>query len=174
MMDCMTLVRRCVAVLSLSFGAAVGGAQASPLTTTEDLGELAFGDATGIFNVYNDDKGLFEDSYTFTLANDGAVEVRITEESFISFLDFAIEGLSGTIDGQGGSGTAFIVNGLEADTQYTLKITGNITGDDGGSYAGLVTAVPLPAAAWLFGTALLGGAVVARRKQQSLAGALAA
>jgi hypothetical protein len=47
---------------------------------------------------------------------------------------------------------------------YSLKIYG----DDGAAYSGTISAVPLPAAAWLFGSALLGlGAM--RRKQKAAA-----
>lgn len=49
---------------------------------------------------------------------------------------------------------------------YVLEIRGNVTGSAGGSYAGTMnlTAVPVPAAAWLLGSGLLGLVSVARRK----------
>ena len=56
----------------------------------------------------------------------------------------------------------FSVGTLLLPGAYTLKIYG----DDGAAYSGTISAVPLPAAAWLFGSALLGlGAL--RRKQKA-------
>jgi hypothetical protein len=53
---------------------------------------------------------------------------------------------------------------LNAGT-YVLEVRGNVVGSAGGSYAGVlnVSDVPLPAALWLFGTAI-GGLVVVRRR----------
>lgn len=50
---------------------------------------------------------------------------------------------------------------------YVLQMRGNVTGTNGGSYAGTlnVVPVPLPAAAWLFGSGLLGLGAFARRRQ---------
>jgi hypothetical protein len=59
----------------------------------------------------------------------------------------------------------FSIGTLLLPGAYTLKIYG----DDGAAYSGTISAVPLPAAAWLFGSALLGlGAM--RRKQKAGAG----
>ena len=56
----------------------------------------------------------------------------------------------------------FSVGTLLMPGTYYLKISG----DDGAAYSGTISAVPLPAAAWLFGSALLGlGAL--RRKQKA-------
>lgn len=60
------------------------------------------------------------------------------------------------------SSVSFAVNSLLLPGAYSLKIYG----DDGAAYSGTISAVPLPAAAWLFGSALLGlGAL--RRKQKA-------
>lgn len=56
----------------------------------------------------------------------------------------------------------FSVASLLLPGAYTLKIYG----DDGAAYSGTISAVPLPAAAWLFGSALLGAGAL-RRKQKS-------
>lgn len=50
---------------------------------------------------------------------------------------------------------------------YVLEIRGNVTGANGGSYAGTlnIVPVPLPAAVWLLGSGLLGFGTMARRKR---------
>lgn len=55
---------------------------------------------------------------------------------------------------------------FQTGEQYYLLVTGDATGVRGGSYTGnyAVAAVPVPAAVWLFGSALAGLAVVRRRK----------
>lgn len=69
----------------------------------------------------------------------------------------------------GSSGTvAVLPTTVLAPGTYVLQMRGTVTGAGGGSYAGTlnIAPVPLPAAAWLFGSGLLGlGALVRRRKQ---------
>jgi hypothetical protein len=50
---------------------------------------------------------------------------------------------------------------------YELIITGTTTGVSGGAYAGVVAAspVPLPAAAWLLLSGLVGVGAMARRRR---------
>jgi hypothetical protein len=51
----------------------------------------------------------------------------------------------------------YLPTGAASDTQYTYTMQLNLTG--------IVTAVPLPAAVWLFGSGMLGMIVIARRKK---------
>ena len=62
------------------------------------------------------------------------------------------------------AGESFTVE-ASANSQYTV-IVGTASSLTGGAYSLSVTAVPLPAAAWLFGSALLGATLVARRKDR--------
>ncbi|MET0028743.1 MAG: hypothetical protein ABW101_14035, partial [Candidatus Thiodiazotropha sp.] len=57
----------------------------------------------------------------------------------------------------------FVLSGLSAGT-YTLQFVGNADGAMGGAYDVTVSAVPLPAAAWLFGSALLGFVTYSARR----------
>lgn len=113
----------------------------------------------------------FEDTYTFTLAQNSNVHVEITEYENFSFFGtvWGIRKIGGSIAGGSttGIGTDFTVAGLTTG-DYELTIGGEIKslGIFEYGYAGelSVAAVPLPAAAWLFISAL-GGLVVAKRKK---------
>lgn len=61
----------------------------------------------------------------------------------------------------------FSIGSLLMPGAYTLKIYG----DDGAAYSGTVSAVPLPAAAWLFGSALMGFGALRRKQKSELAAA---
>lgn len=49
---------------------------------------------------------------------------------------------------------------------YDFLVFGSAFGASGGAYAGGVSAVPLPAAVWLFGSAMLGLLSLAKRKNK--------
>ncbi len=63
--------------------------------------------------------------------------------------------------------TALIQTTALGAGNYVLEVRGNVTGTSGGSYAGVfnVAAVPVPAAAWLFGTSLIGLAGATRKRK---------
>lgn len=65
------------------------------------------------------------------------------------------------------SGTVSVLSNtaLGAGT-YVLEVRGQVVGASGGSYSGVLNLapVPVPAAAWLFGTGVLGLAAIRRRK----------
>lgn len=58
-----------------------------------------------------------------------------------------------------------ILSGLQAATTYIFRVKGEVVaGFSGGNYTGDIAIVPLPAAALLFGTALVGLAWIRRRQ----------
>lgn len=66
----------------------------------------------------------------------------------------------------GNSNTADILNNVQLGAgTYVLEFRGSVSGPFGGGYAGLVNVqpVPIPGAAWLLGSAVLGLAGAARR-----------
>lgn len=74
-----------------------------------------------------------------------------------------IEGWT-TLIAPGSSISVISPSSLSAGT-YVLEVRGNVTGSAGGSYSGVlnVSNVPVPAAFWMFGTAV-GGLVAVRRR----------
>lgn len=69
--------------------------------------------------------------------------------------------VKGTADGTGKGGAAyFLLSAFLTAGNYVLRITGA----DGSTYAGTISAVPLPGAALLFGSALFGAGVIGRKK----------
>jgi hypothetical protein len=78
-----------------------------------------------------------------------------------------IDAWSTTYSSGGGNVTVSVLNAttLSAGT-YVLELRGSVSGTAGGSYSGVlnIAPVPVPAAAWLMGSALL-GLVGARRRR---------
>ncbi len=116
--------------------------------------------------------GLFADTGTFTLTNPGPINVSIRNSAlsacFIDILNVSqfsvVPPLNTGLFSTGNLVDAnFVLSGLSAGT-YTLQFTGNADGVFGGAYDVTVSAVPLPAAAWLFGSALLGFVTYSARR----------
>lgn len=128
--------------------------------------------ADGSITTFSNDatvNGEFTDTWEFTLGPAHSdVQVILNNVAVGGGLVFNIAGLTGTLDGIGG--LVFTAANLAAGP-HTLTVSGTGTGALGGLYSGSlsVTAVPLPAAAWLFGSAVLGLSLVSRRKQQAKA-----
>lgn len=128
-----------------------------------DLGVLSSGAPLSFEGSHS--AGDFTDAYTFTLLEAHQVAVELTDLAYApgSFVLLSNTGLEATLDGN--SGTSFIT-GLLAAADWTLFVNGDASGILGGAYSGSVTAVPLPAAFWMFGSALMGLFAFARRRNQ--------
>mgnify|MGYP003128346983 CR=1 FL=1 len=123
--------------------------------TSIDLGAFSAGDSASLGGdsiVVGVGGGT--DSYDFTLSDQSNVAVDIVTESSGWVL---LSGAGVQILGQGGGGSSFTVTDLAPD-DYTLEVRYGALGFGTVGYTGTlsVTAVPLPAAAWLFLTAITG------------------
>jgi hypothetical protein len=121
-----------------------------------DLGDLSPGDSVGFSNSQSTFLlDIEKDRYQFGLTSDGS-DVSVDEFAFMN--GGGIVYLSGKVGGETGwSGTSFTVNDLDAG-DYSLVVRSKALGFGEFGYDGTlsVAAVPLPAAALLFGTALAG------------------
>jgi hypothetical protein len=131
--------------------------------------------------------GSFQDVFTFNLLpgsggaaaagltlNGGAYDISgiiVAIEAATNIAGFGVP--SGISLGSGVNGVTFTVSPLVAGL-YDMVITGVADGSSGGHYLGSVTdvaVVPLPAAAWLLLSGLVGvGAMARRRKVEKIDG----
>ena len=109
----------------------------------------------------------FEDTWTLTVSGPATVTLIISHVD-LDLYDWSVTDLLGNLTGSGAidAGIEF-TQALADTTDYILTITGGFTGFGGGSYDVLaqISAVPLPAAVWCFGSALVGLAVVGRKRR---------
>lgn len=115
--------------------------------------------------------GKFTDTqWKFSLAQDSVVSFRLTDiESSVlglSFLDN--RNLKGGIDGAKFGEGEWFTRQFTANVDYMLTVSGKAIGLFGGKYKleTQVAPVPLPAAFWLLGTAVVGFVMFSRRRQQ--------
>jgi hypothetical protein len=145
-----------VIILLLSIGLS-GGVSAA----TTPVGTLDPGDT-----YYFSEGSQTPDTYTFTLSAPSDVLIKLQSGSEVTINGFLT---GGGVDQSGDEGliVEFLVTGLAADTPYELLVTKdpNQGQPNGQPYTGSISAVPLPAAAWLFGSAIMGLTLVARRRR---------
>lgn len=120
------------------------------LNVTDSNGALAY------FSLIDTDNDFHD--VTYTLTSDDAIGLNAIEIGSQLFFQTTIT--DNNIAGPQGTFTQFLAAG-----QYVLKIATN----QAFSSSSQVSAVPLPAAAWLFGSALLGMGLFRRRKQSAAA-----
>jgi hypothetical protein len=121
----------------------------------------------------------FEDSYTFKVPASSQSMVSITN-SFVGDVG-KIVNYSATVDGgvltldrnSDRNVLRGLFNNLAANVVHTLTVRGADVGPGTSSYGGSIQIVnnvanaPIPAAVWLFGSAILGLGGMRRRRQQA-------
>jgi hypothetical protein len=136
------------------------GARAS--ATTVDLGEISAGESNGGAHFVSTPATSIDDTWSFTLTETLLTAIVIDSADLAPF--FGIDGL--TAVGSDASisfaydvdDNAYTFTGVLAAGTYDFNVTGTTSGSLGGQYeviVGGVSAVPVPAAFWLFSGALL-------------------
>ena len=136
--------------------------------TTIEFGDIAGDYITGgsLLAPAND---VIDDQWIFTLLEPLLTAISLDSNDNLPFFeisDFVASSSSPDIvfDYDAGD-NAYLFSGLLAAGTYTIDVTGLVTGEIAGQYDILLgmSAVPVPAAAWLFGSALLGLMASGRR-----------
>ncbi len=131
------------------FDASVGRADAYLFDNGNGLATNTPVDASVIFTISNAGSG----------ASAAITAVSLELNGFINIDNFGatLNGTALTLS-SGSGGTTALFQGLLGDGMYTLLFSGDVTGSGGGIINGAIAveAVPLPAAVWLFGSALIG------------------
>ena len=154
--------------------ASAAHASNTPMTLNSYPGpDLTPGDTASFLN--SPGIGSISDNWTFGLTTSNGVGAQAIDFNFLgifNIIGFAATlyqsngagGYTGPAIATGGSGVTFVVPSLAAG-EYDLVITGTANGTAGGFYQGVVSAVPLPAAAWLLLSGLAGVGIMARRRK---------
>ncbi len=135
-----------------------------------DLGDFDASVGRADSYLFNSGNGLtagspVDASVAFTISNAGSgansaiTAVSLELNGFINIDNFgaSLNGTALTLS-SGPGGTTALFEGLLGNGAYTLLFSGDVTGSGGGIINGAIAveAVPLPAAVWLFGSALIG------------------
>lgn len=135
-----------------------------------DLGDFDASVGHSDSYLFNSENGLtagtpVDASVIFTISNAGSgasaaiTAVSLELNSFINIDNFGatLDGTALTLS-SGSGGTTALFEGMLANGPHTLLFSGDVTGSAGGIINGAIAvqAVPLPAAVWLFGSALIG------------------
>lgn len=119
------------------------------------------------FAVAANPPGPFIDAFSFNLATDSNLFATVLNLPILDISLFNNDGVQLQFTGSPiGEGQPAVYYNVLAGP-YVAFVAGNSSGAIGGAYAVLMTAqpVPVPAAAWLLGSGLLGLVGVARRKE---------
>lgn len=124
--------------------------------------------------------GSFSDTYNFTISSLSDLHASVTNHQLfygsfkvldIENLSMSIYDASNTLLSTSISGVSALNGNLSAGAYYAV-VTGTSTGSAGGYYAiAMISAppepVPIPTAAWLMGSGLIGLIAVARRRERA-------
>ncbi len=154
-----------VAAISL-LALASAGAQAAT-TLSFGVHNMGVGDVPEFVGVIN--PGDF--THTWTLDVNGENDLIITFEDSDTPISGYLNITDMSVTGPGGSGIVFSevdenwsFSGHAVDGQYSILVSGVSDGVIGAGYAAEIAPVPLPPAALLFGSALIGLASLRRKK----------
>ncbi len=153
-------------------GLSAGGpsAQAQQGSVLKSM-KLAAGESDSV-GASHRNSGFFQDSYSLTLADDAALSVDLQDKAAgslfnIERLNLSLSDAAGNVVAEAGEGESFVTSMLEAG-EYKVSVTGLSQAVKGGIYSAQMktsVAMPLPAAAWLFGSALIAMVGVAKRRR---------
>jgi len=175
-----------VTIFGSQNGPTAGGTVNDPFAAGIDASfELPTDFEVGISSLYRtvdgDDNQAIDQVFEFFNVNLTAVNALFTVNTPADFTDLSFEwsdGVNPSIFISGGDASTAIAFALLPTTLYTITVTGmtSLTGGSNpfGQYDISVSAVPIPGAAWLFGTALLGGGIVVSRRRRRRAATAAA
>ncbi|MGI9285654.1 MAG: hypothetical protein ACR2P1_09715 [Pseudomonadales bacterium] len=115
--------------------------------------------------------GFFKDNFSLTLSEDAAVSVSLKDQARgslfnIDNLSLSLMDAAGNLVAQAGEGESFITSML-LKGEYTVSVTGLSQAVKGGVYSAQLQSIatPIPAAAWLFGSALAVMVGMTRRRK---------
>jgi hypothetical protein len=171
-------------LLAASFAAAGSAAQAAQINSTTPL---EFDGKTSTFGAAFDTSQsgqTFQQDYTFSnsgaaTATSAVISIALGSASSLDITGFSLNG-----NGNTWTGAKSVVGGTQYFTlrasniaagDYTLRVTGSVTGASGGSFGGNISVAAVPeistAAMMLGGLALVGLAAMRSRRRDPGAGA---